>query len=150
MTFSGWILTNTRRGFELRLEKGSLNSWITLANGSHFEFIYYDNHKTEHHFITKLEQAKEEDRYLVMLFRHTDAIRLMIDRKPPYRRMNREALLAKAEVSLDKTGSRRFITQDGSSCQLLELSLASAVVKSHNYFEVNDFVYLQFMGNTQK
>ncbi|NIZ47046.1 hypothetical protein PVA44_02750 [Entomospira nematocerorum] len=150
ITFSGWVLTNTRRGFELRLEKGSLNDWITLASGSHFEFIYYDSHKTEHHFMTKLEHAKEEDRYLVMLFKHTDMIRLMVDRKVPYCRLNREALLAKAEVSLDKTGSRRFINQDGSSCQLLELSLASAVVKSQDYFEVNDFVYLQFMGNTQK
>lgn len=149
-TFIGLCTRVSSRGFFVRLDKLSSEHWISLINLKEFEFIYINDYKIEQYFTSKLISKKEDSSYITLFFKHSKAVQLIAEWKFPCKRFDREALLACAESTTDKHGNRQFSPQKGGLCLLLELSLASAVVKTVENFDMNQFVYLQFMGSTQR
>jgi PilZ domain len=148
--FVAWCTEVTPVGFWLRLDKSVQEQWEVLQERGEFEFLYQDEQQFEHHFISKLRAAKENGNDLLLFFAHASSIELLKDQCLPSRRLDRELLVAKTQVTIDKTGNRQFIPQKEHNCSLLELSLVGAVLKSMEQFDVNEFVYLQFMGSTQR
>jgi hypothetical protein len=149
-TFVGWSAGSTTQGFLINLDKASVDTWNATAQSGEFEFIYCDEYKKEHHFLSHLRSARAEGSTLVLLFQHTKSIDLVVNSKPPSRRFNREALVALADLNVDRSDNRQFSPQKEKSCWLLEVSLASAVIKVADTMNANQFVYLQFMGVSQR
>ncbi|WDI37261.1 hypothetical protein PVA46_00280 [Entomospira culicis] len=140
----------TNLGFSVALEKMSQEQWATLSHRGIFEFLYTDAQHFEYHFTAKLRTVKEDSGQLSLFFAHSKSIEILADQRPPSRRFDREALLAPADLLLDKTGNRQFTAQKEELCSLLELSLVGAVLKSSQDLLLHQFVYLQFMGATQR